>query len=79
MLKEGLLEEKVPGHLAGVGEASLGDVCPDGVDDGGCLLWSKQVCDAPRDDELGDEHQKVVIEQLILVQKEEDSLVLRRK
>ena len=70
-------EEEVPSHFTGVGQASLGDFCPDGVDDGGGLLQREQVRDGAAHDEFCQVDQEVLIHQLFLLQQEQQSLALQ--
>ena len=70
-------EEELPGHIPGVGEASLSDLCADGVYDGGGLLQGKEVRDVAHQDELWQVYQEVLLHHLLLFQQEQHFLTLR--
>ena len=72
----GLPEEEVPGHVSGVGETGLSDLCPDGVDDGRLLFVGKQVSYGPWNDELCQVDKIVSLNQLFLSQQQQDVLSL---
>lgn len=65
-----LPEEEVPCYVPGVGEPGLSDLCSDGVDDSRLLLISKQMADGASHDKLLEEHDKVLLQKLLLMKEQ---------
>ena len=71
-------EEEVPGHIPGIGKPCLSDLGPDGVDDCRLLLVHEQMADGASHDELLEEHNEVLLQELLLMEEQEDLLSLQR-
>ena len=66
-----ILEEVIPGDVAGVGEASLGDLGSDGVDDGRLVLEGEEVRDETGHDEFRQVDEEIVVDKILLFQNDQ--------